>query len=108
MEACYAELNERVEAATSSYSTIGGFSQYIYSILVAKNHLKTLSQCLAREFFLTDIFNDINHGYRAAVLKRNSLRLLPFYMAVPTYCYYEKCAERCALQLYRTSFSPIF
>ena len=35
-------------------------------------------------------FNDINHDYRAAILKKNSLWLLPFYMAVATYCYYEK------------------
>ena len=32
-------------------------------------------------------FNDINHGYRAAILKKSSLWLLPFYMAVATYCY---------------------
>ena len=43
-------------------------------------------------------FNDINHGYRAAILKKSSLWLLPSYMAVATYCYY-------ALQLYRTSLS---
>ena len=36
------------------------------------------------------LFNDINHDYRAAILKKNSLWLLPFYMAVATYCYYEK------------------
>ena len=35
-------------------------------------------------------FNDINHGYRAAILKKSSLWLLPFYMAVATYCYYKK------------------
>ena len=35
-------------------------------------------------------FNDTNHGYRAAVLKKNYLWLLPFYMAVATYLYYEK------------------
>ena len=35
-------------------------------------------------------FNDINHGYRAAILKKSSLWLLPSYMAVATYCYYEK------------------
>ena len=35
-------------------------------------------------------FNDINYGYRAAILKKNSLWLLPFYMTVATYCYYEK------------------
>ena len=25
-------------------------------------------------------FNDINHGYRAAILKKNYMWLLPFYM----------------------------
>ena len=34
-------------------------------------------------------FNDINHGYRAAILKKNYLWLLPFYVAMATYCYYE-------------------
>ena len=41
--------------------------------------------------FLSQIFvNDINHGYRAAILKKISLWLLSFYMAVAAYCYYEK------------------
>ena len=41
--------------------------------------------------FLSQIFvNDINHGYRAAILKKISLWLLSFYVAVATYCYYEK------------------
>ena len=44
-EALYAELNERVEAATSSYSATGEFLQYIYSVLVAKNHQKIRSKC---------------------------------------------------------------
>ena len=35
-------------------------------------------------------FNDINHGYRATILKKNSLWLLPFYMVLATYLYYEK------------------
>ena len=35
-------------------------------------------------------FNDINHGYIANILKKSSLWLLPSYMAVATYCYYEK------------------
>ena len=34
-------------------------------------------------------FNNINHGYRAAMLKKNPLWLLPFYVAVATSCYYE-------------------
>ena len=40
MEPLYAELNERVEAATSTYSGTGKFLQYIYSVLVAKNYQK--------------------------------------------------------------------
>ena len=35
-------------------------------------------------------FNDIDHGYRAAILKKNYLWLLPFSMVVATYFYYEK------------------
>ena len=37
-EALYAEPNERVEAATSSYSATGEFLQYIYPVPVDKNH----------------------------------------------------------------------
>ena len=44
---------------------------------------------LVYEFTFTDVFNDINHGYRAAILKKSSLWLLPFYMAVAIYCYYK-------------------
>ena len=35
-------------------------------------------------------FNDINHGYGAATSKKSSFWLLPFYVAVATYCYYKK------------------
>ena len=35
-------------------------------------------------------FKDINHGYSAAILKENYLWLLPFYIAVTAYFYYEK------------------
>ena len=35
-------------------------------------------------------FNDINHGYRAAILKKNYLWLLPFYIVLATYFCYEK------------------
>ena len=34
-------------------------------------------------------FNDINHGYKAALLKKNYLWLLSFYMGVSSYCYYK-------------------
>ena len=56
MEPLYAEPNERVEAATSSYSATRKFLQYIYSVLVAKNHQKIRSRCLVREYSFTYIF----------------------------------------------------
>ena len=37
-EALYAELKESVEAVTSSYSATSEFLQYIYYVLVTKNH----------------------------------------------------------------------
>ena len=55
-EPLYAELNERVEAATSSYSATRKFLQYIYSMPGAKNHQKIRSRCLIHEFSFTDIF----------------------------------------------------
>ena len=55
-KALYAELNKRVEAATSSYSATGEFLQYIYSVLVVKNHQKIWSRYLFNEFSITDIF----------------------------------------------------
>ena len=39
-------------------------------------------------------FNDINYGYRAAILKKSSLWLLPSDMAVATYYYHEKVRRR--------------
>ena len=42
------------------------------------------------DFSVQIFFNDSNHGYRVATLQKNSLRLLPLYMAVATYSYYEK------------------
>ena len=38
MEALYAKLKQRMEAATSSYSVAGDFSQHIYFALVTRNH----------------------------------------------------------------------
>ena len=62
-EPLYVERNERVEAATSSYSATGEFLQYTYSVLVAKNHQKIRSRCLVHEFSFTDIFlNFILYG----------------------------------------------
>ena len=55
-EALHAELNERAEAATISYSAPVDFLQYIHLVLVAKNHQKIWSRCLVHEFSFTDIF----------------------------------------------------
>ena len=54
-EALFTELNLRVQAVTSSYSATGEFFQYIYSMLVDKNHQTIRSRCLAHEFSFTDI-----------------------------------------------------
>ena len=44
--------------------------------------------------FSSKIFlNDINHGYRAAILNKYILWLLQFYMAVATYFCYQKVGK---------------
>ena len=50
-------------------------------------------------------FNDINYGYRAVMLKKNSVWLLPFYIVWLLISVMKRCAERCALQLYQTSLT---
>ena len=52
----HAEINEKVEATTSSYSAKVDFLQYIYSVLVAKNHYKIRLRCLGYEFSFIDAF----------------------------------------------------
>ena len=51
-------LSEKIYGGTanSSYSVADKFLQYIYSVLVAKNHQKIQSKCLVHKFFFTDIF----------------------------------------------------
>ena len=87
-EALYAELKERAEKTTRSYSVTGSFLQYIFSLPVTRNHQNIRSRGLIQEFSFTEIFNNINHGYRAAIFKKMSLWMLPFYMVVLTYFYY--------------------
>ena len=55
-EVFFAELNERAEAATVSYSVTGDSLQYIYSVPVTKNHRNIRSRCLVHKFSFTDIF----------------------------------------------------
>ena len=87
VEALFKEHNERAEAATSSYSSIGDFSRYIHSVLVANKHQKIQSRCFIYKLSFAAVFNDINRVHIAAIFKKNYLRLLPFYVAVATYCY---------------------
>ena len=63
------------------------------------------SRSLINKFSFADIFNDINHGYRTDVLKKNSFWLLPFYVTVLLIAIVKRCEERCAMQLYRTSIN---
>ena len=100
MEDLYGEPNKRAEAATGSYSAACDFSQYIYYVLVAKNHQKIRSGCLVQEFFFVDVFYSVNHGYRAATLKKNSLWLLSFYIVVASYCYFKKVSRTVDTALY--------
>ena len=44
-EVLYAELNERAEAGTGSYSETGDSLQYIFFVLVTKNHRNIQSRC---------------------------------------------------------------
>ena len=92
-----------MEAATSSYCVTGDSLQYIYFVPGSKNRRNIRSRWLVHEFSFTDIFNDFNHGHSAAMLKKNSLWLLPFYMMWLLICIMKRCTERCALQLYQTS-----
>ena len=55
-EVLYAELNEKAEEATVSYSLTGDPLQYIYSVPVTKNHRNIQSRCLVHEFSFTYIF----------------------------------------------------
>ena len=48
-------------------------------------------------------FNDVNHGYRAAILKKGSLccfRFIWLWLLIPMI---KRCVERCELKLYGTS-----
>ena len=93
-EALYAELNERAEAAISSYSVTDIFYN-IFILCLWLRIIRTANQGVSFMNFPSEIFfNDINHGYRAAMLKKIFLWLLPFYMSVATHFYYEKVCRK--------------
>ena len=103
MEALYSELNQKMEAATNSYSPTGNFLQYVYSVLVTKNHQKIWSSCLGHEFsftfFLMTLIMATEQLYWRKILRGNSCFIclwLPISIM-------KRCAEPCALQFYHIS-----
>ena len=103
-EALYATFNKRVEAATIGYSATGDFC----NMFILWLWLKIISRSYLGLYFIRNFpsqmfFNDINHGYRAAILKKTPMWLLAFHMTGFFWLLWKRCAEQCALQLYRTS-----
>ena len=94
-KALHAELDERAEAAISSYSAEVDFA---YNICIRCLWLRIIRRFM--NFPSQIFFNDNNHGYRAAILKKSSLWLLSFFMAVPNYCYYKKNDAQTAIVSY--------
>ena len=103
MEALYSEFNQKMEAATNSYSPTGNFLQYVYSVLLTKNHQKIWSSCLGHEFsftfFLMTLIMATEQLYWRKILRGSSCFIclwLPISIM-------KRCAEPCALQFYHIS-----
>ena len=68
--------------------------QIFYNIFIQCLWLRIIRRSEQRVQFMnfpSQIFlNDINHGQRAAILKKSYFWLLPSYMVVATNCFYEK------------------
>ena len=97
MEALYSELNQKMEAATNSYSPTGNFLQYVYSVLVTKNHQKIWSSCLGHEFsftfFLMILIMATEQLYWRKIL-RGSFCFICLWLPISIM---KRCAEPCAL-----------
>ena len=99
-KALHAELDERAEAAISSYSAEVDFA---YNICIRCLWLRIIRRSM--NFPSQIFFNDINHGYRAAILKKSSLWLLLFLWLCLIIATIKRTMPR--LQLYRTSLNTI-
>ena len=88
--ALYAEFNEIAEAAIISYYPTGDFLICIILFLWPRIIRRSYQGVQFINFQSQVFLNDINHGCRAAIMKKNYLWLRPFYMSVASYCYYEK------------------
>ena len=104
-EALHAELNERDEAATSGYQCNRRVFTIYYSLLAHTNHQKLWSRCSVHGIFLQILFNDINHGYRAAVLKKNLCGCFCFIWLWLLTAIMKRCPELCTLQFHCTSLT---
>ena len=99
-KALHAELDERADAAISSYSAEVDFA---YNICIRCLWLRIIRRSM--NFPSQIFFNDINHGYRAAILKKSSLWLLLFLWLCLIIATIKRTMPR--LQLYRTSLNTI-
>ena len=104
-EALDAELSKREEAVTISYSAAVDFLQYIYSVLVAKNMIR--SRCSSGIFlhiyFLTILIMVTEWLYWKKVLF-GCFRLMWLWILIAVM---KRCIKRCALQRYRISFKLV-
>ena len=78
------------------------FLQYIYSMLVANNHQKIRSRCLAHEFSFTYIFLTILIMITKQLYSRKIIcgwfRFVWMWLLIAVM---KRCTQRCALQLHR-------
>ena len=90
MEALYAELKKEWKQSPVVILQTVIFYNTFFLCLRLKITTKSNQGVQFMDFPSQIFFNDINHGYIAAILKKTSLWPLPFYMVVATYFYYEK------------------
>ena len=81
------------------------FTLCLWLIIIRRSDQGVQFTNVSSQIFL----NDINLGYRAAILKKNYLSLLPGFMWLwLLIAIVKRCAEQCALQLYRTSLNTCY
>ena len=98
MEALYAGSNKRAEAATGSYSAAGDFLHSFYSVLVAKVFP---SWVFLHIYFLTILIISKEQLYWRKII-RGCFRFIMLWLLIMN-----RCADWCALQLYRTSLKEL-
>ena len=67
-----------------------------------KNHKKIRSSYLVQKAFSKINLTVLMKVTEQLYCRKKFVWLLPFYMAVATYFYYQQCAKPCVLQLYHT------